>query len=345
MVSINMLSKASSVKGQGVLSAHDEQVELVKKELVEYEVIENKVKFCEIMHFHTINPEFFLMLPFAKKKSKTVAYVHFVPETLEDSIHLIKPIKKLFYKYLITFYKSMDYLVVVNPYFIDVLTKYGIDKNKITYIPNFVSSDNFYKLEKNKIDDIKEKYNIKKNKFVVLSVGQLQKRKGVLDFIKIAEAMPDIEFVWAGDAVFGKITEGYKQIKQRLEGKLPNNIHFLGLIERKKMNEIYNIADVMFLPSYDELFPMTILEAMCLNIPILTRNLDIYENILFDFYLKGKDNEDFINIIYRLKQDKDYYNKAVDMSNRGNKFYDKNNVADMWRNFYHKISMGKENGK
>ena len=63
-----MLSKASSVKGQGVLSAHDEQVELVKKELVEYEVIENKVKFCEIMHFHTINPEFFLMLPFAKKK-------------------------------------------------------------------------------------------------------------------------------------------------------------------------------------------------------------------------------------------------------------------------------------
>lgn len=27
------------------------------------------------------------------------------------------------------------------------------------------------------------------------------------------------------------------------------------------MNEIYNLADMLFLPSYDELFPMIILEA------------------------------------------------------------------------------------
>lgn len=31
MKRINMLSKADMVKGQGVLSAHDEQVELVKR--------------------------------------------------------------------------------------------------------------------------------------------------------------------------------------------------------------------------------------------------------------------------------------------------------------------------
>jgi len=99
MISINMLSKADSVKGQGVLSAHDEQVNLVKKELLEYNIIENKMKFCKIMHFHTINPEFFFMIPFAKRKGKTVAYVHFVPETLEKSIKLSKSIKKIFYKY------------------------------------------------------------------------------------------------------------------------------------------------------------------------------------------------------------------------------------------------------
>lgn len=337
MVSINMLSRADSVKGQGVLSAHDEQVELVKKELVEYNVVENKAKFCKIMHFHTINPEFFFMIPFAKKKSKTVAYVHFLPETLENSIKLSKPVRKIFYKYIIEFYKSVDYLVVVNPYFIDVLEKYGIDRKKITYIPNFVSEKNFYKLSSDKKVTLRRKYGIPENKFVVLSVGQLQKRKGVLDFIEVARNMPDIQFIWAGDAVFGKISDGYKQIKDVISNGLPKNVKFLGLVEREKMNEIYNIADMMFMPSYDELFPMTILESMCINLPVLVRDLEIYKNILLDFCINSNSNESFINTIGKLKNDKDYYNLACESSNRGNIFYSEQNVANMWRNFYTSI--------
>lgn len=342
MISINMLSKADSVKGQGVLSAHDEQVNLVKKELLEYNIIENKMKFCKIMHFHTINPEFFFMIPFAKRKGKTVAYVHFVPETLEKSIKLSKSIKKIFYKYIIRFYKMVDYLVVVNPYFINVLAKYGIDKNKITYIPNFVSSKNFYKLDAEKKLQIRKRYNLSEEKFTVLSVGQLQTRKGVLDFIEIAKKMPNIQFVWAGGAVFGKISEGYKQIKEAISNDLPENVKFLGVIDREKMNDIYNMADVMFLPSYDELFPMTILEAMCVDIPILIRDLDIYENILFDFYLSGKNNEDFISAINKLNEDNLYYKEAVRKSSKGHTFYSEENVARMWRDFYGTIATNKE---
>lgn len=342
MISINMLSRADSVKGQGVLSAHDEQVNLVKKELLEYNVIENKMKFCNIMHFHTINPEFFFMIPFAKRKGKTIAYVHFVPETLEKSIKLSKSAKKIFYKYIIKFYKMVDYLVVVNPYFINVLAKYGIDKDKITYIPNFVSSKNFYKLDVEKKLQIRKKYNLSEDKFTVLSVGQLQTRKGVLDFIEIAKKMPDIQFVWAGDAVFGKISNGYKKIKKVISNDLPNNVKFLGLIDREKMNDIYNMADVMFLPSYEELFPMTILEAMCCDIPILIRDLDIYENILFDFYLSGNSNKEFVSIITKLKEDNNYYKEACKKSNKGNRYYSKDNVVKMWRDFYDAIANNME---
>ena len=186
MISINMLWKADKIKGQGVLSAHDEQVNLVKNELLEYDIVENEMKFCNIMHYHTINPEYYFTIPFAKRRGKTIAYVHFVPETLEKSINLIEPFKTLFYKYVISFYKSVDHLVVVNPYFINVLEKYGINRKKITYIPNFVSSKNFYALDEERKNVVKEKYNLDKNKFTVLSVGQLQTRKGVLDFIEIA---------------------------------------------------------------------------------------------------------------------------------------------------------------
>ena len=39
----------------------------------------------------------------------------------------------------------------------------------------------------------------------------------------------------------------------------PKNLKLLGMIDREKMNEIYNIGEVLFLPSFEELFPMTIL--------------------------------------------------------------------------------------
>ncbi len=122
---INMLSSAHKVKGHGVLSAYNEQVSLVSENLSDkFCIYENKVKFANIMHYHTINFKFFLTQPFAKIKGKTVGYVHFLPETLENSLKLPKIIKPIFYKYVIQFYKNMDYLIVVNPYFINVLEKY-----------------------------------------------------------------------------------------------------------------------------------------------------------------------------------------------------------------------------
>ena len=181
------------------------------------------------------------------------------------------------------------------------------------------------------VKKLREKYNIAKDKFVVLAVGQLQKRKGVLDFIQIARSMPNIEFVWAGGAVFGKMSEGYDEIMNIINGDLPSNVKFLGLIDRDDMNEVYNMSDVMFLPSYEELFPMSILEAMCVNIPILTRDLDIYNGILFDFYCFASDNNGFINMINRLKNDKEYYDTMVEKSKAGNAFYCKDNVKNMWK--------------
>lgn len=333
---INMKSSADKVKGQGVLSAYEEQVELVRNNLKEYEIKINEAKFADIMHYHTIDLGFFLSLPFIKITSTTVGYVHFLPETLENSIKLPKIIKKIFYKYVIDFYKSMDYLVTVNPYFIDKLEQYGIDRKKVTYIPNYVSSKNFYKIEKNKINNIRKKYNIPKDKFVVLSVGQLQKRKGVFDLVEIAKQMNDIEFVWAGGFSFKQISDGYDELKKVVKNS-PKNLKFLGIIPREDMNELYNMADIMFLPSYEELFPMTILESAKCKIPILLRDIELYKGILDGYYLKGKNNEEFIMEINRLKNDAIYYNKASHMSEKCGKFYSEQNVSAMWKAYYNRI--------
>lgn len=337
MPTINMLSSADSVKGQGVGSAYIEQVNLVREGLKgKYDVLVNSKKKCDIQHFHTINPEFFIPVILDKKVSANVGYVHFLPETVEDSLDIPKAIKQLFYKYMIEFYDSMDYLVTVNPYFIEELEKYGIPKNKVTYIPNYVSDDLFYKYDDDSKYILREKWNIPKNNFVVLGVGQVQTRKGIFDFIKCAENMPDVTFVWAGGFSFGQMTDGYKELKEIMDNP-PQNVIFTGIVERESMNDIYNIADVMFLPSYSELFPMTILEAMCVKIPILLRDIDIYKNILFDYYLKGNSVEEFIDIINRLKNNNDFYNKWSDNSYKGHEFYSRDNVLHLWEKFYDNV--------
>lgn len=344
MPTINMLSSADKVKGQGVGSAYLEQLDLVTNGLDErYTVEVNKKKCADIMHYHTINLEHYLTLPMVKARgSVTVGAVHFLPETVDGSLKMPKLFTKVFYKYIIAFYKSMDYLVTVNPNFIDKLEAYGIPRSKVSYIPNYVSKEKFYKMSDVEKLNLRRKYHIEPNRFVVLCAGQLQVRKGVFDFIEIAKAMPDVQFIWAGGFSFGNMTSGYKEVKAILENP-PKNVMFPGIVERTEMNELYNIADVMFLPSYNELFPMIILEAMNCNTPILLRDLDIYPRILFDFYLKGNSNKEFIEYLTKLKEDETFRNERISKSLEGSNFYSRENILDMWQTFYNEILYAHKN--
>ncbi|TCL45416.1 1,2-diacylglycerol-3-alpha-glucose alpha-1,2-galactosyltransferase [Harryflintia acetispora] len=332
-----MRSRADTIKGQGVLSAYEEQVSLVSGELAgRFQVSENQSGRYDITHFHTINLGYFLSLPFVKLHGAAVGYVHFLPETLESSIKLPGLCKAVFYRYVIRFYKSMDYLVTVNPDFVEKLAAYGIPKEKIRYIPNFVSSEEFYPVAGEERGRLRREYDIDNDAFVVLCVGQLQKRKGFFDFLEVAKRLPQVTFLWAGDFAFGAISDGYKEIREAAKN-LPENVRLLGLVERGQMNGLYNLSDVMFLPSYGELFPMTILEAMNCSTPILVRDLSLYENILFDFYLKGHDNDDFVREIERLRQSPAALQAAREMSHQGHIYYSRESVARMWNEFYETV--------
>ena len=338
MLTINMLTRADSVKGQGVLSATEEQINLVTEGLKDYQVVVNQLKTYNITHIHTINPDFLIKSVITRQNRPMIASVHFLPETLEKSISLPRPIKELFYKYVLQFYKQADYLVTVNPRFIEDLEHYGIPKERITYIPNFVSRDTFYKITDRSKVTLRESFGLDPDKFTVVSAGQLQMRKGVLEFIDLAKKMPDIQFVWAGDFAFKGISEGRKEIMEHMD-ELPSNVHFLGLVERERMNEFFNMGDVMLQLSFEELFPMTILESMNANIPLLLRDLREYRPILFDYYLKGNSQVQFQEILRQLQEDKAFYQEACEKSKKGEQFYSKENVLQQWQAFYDKVAV------
>ena len=105
---INMMSSATKVKGQGVGSAYIEQVNLVREGLADkFDVYENARMKADITHYHTINLGYYLGRKSKTKNGRSVGYVHMLPETVETSLNLPKFAKKIFYSYMIKFYDSM----------------------------------------------------------------------------------------------------------------------------------------------------------------------------------------------------------------------------------------------
>ena len=319
--------------GQGVLSACREQIALCKT-IKGLEIIENGFRSADIHHYHTINPHFIFSMLFRRFicRKPTVAYVHFLPETTIDSVRLNKLYRWGFCWYMLRFYNAAHKLVVVNPDFIDKLAAFGIKRKKITYIPNFVSKETFYPLPGDKLVEAKKKYT-PTPKFTVVSAGQLQTRKGVFDFAKIAELLPDITFLWAGGFSFGSITQGYEEIQKLLENH-PPNLTFVNIVPRAQMNTFLNAGDVFLLPSYAELFPMTILEALNIHIPIVLRDIPEYEHILPNYALFAQNNDEFAALIHRLHDDADFYKSNVTRSQTGSEYYSKERIAGLWEEFY-----------
>ena len=98
------------------------------------------------------------------------------------------------------------------------------------------------------------------------------------------------------------------------------------------------MADVMLQLSFEELFPMTILESMNANIPLLLRDLPEYKPILFDYYLKGTSQQTFKEQLTKLKEDPEYYAMACEGSKRGEQFYSKESILLQWQQFYDKVA-------
>lgn len=333
MLNIHMYSSALSVKGQGVGSAYAELIQLLQEYFPDkLEIVINKLGKADISHYHTIDPLFYLET-FLPGRGVKVGYVHFLPETIEGSLQLPKFVKKIFYRYIISFYKRMDQIVVVNPIFGKKLGKYGIPASKITYIPNFVSKTEFYPESPERKKEIRAKLGISSDKFVVIGVGQVQERKGVPDFIELARRHPEIEFIWVGGFSFGKMTDGYSELKKVVDSP-PENLKFPGILDRSEMNEYYNAADLFLLPSFNELFPMSVLEAFSAGLPVMLRDLDLYHAIIDGYYQGAKNITEMDQLLVKLKSDPSKLEQLKNKALQGAAYYSEERLAQIWFEYY-----------
>ena len=161
------------------------------------------------------------------------------------------------------------------------------------------------------------------DKFVVLNVGRLEKEKGTYVILEIAEILKDINFEIVGDG------SERNQVEKIIEEKKLSNVKLNGYIPYEKMNECYYSADVFLLPSFTEGIPITMLEAMSTELPVIVSDVGDISEILGDenggFVVKPGDVSEIVSKIKSLKN-----NRALRLSigEKGRK-----NVISRFNNF------------
>jgi glycosyltransferase involved in cell wall biosynthesis len=150
-----------------------------------------------------------------------------------------------------------------------LIEKSGVSLNKISVLYNYVDS---FEFGRNNITwDIKSeksRLHLGDNDFIVGYAGRLYKRKGWREFVKAAIILKNeenIKFVIAGD---GPNKRSLNRIINR--NYLSHNVKYVGNV--KKMVHFYSVLDCFVLPSHWEGLPIVQLEAMAMELPIVSCN-------------------------------------------------------------------------
>ncbi len=309
-------------KGQGVHTAFMDHVKLLKQK-DDVEVVVNGEGTGDVFHSHTYGPYYFWKG--RKYKGKRVFTAHVIPDSVRGSFpmwHLWIPFVKW---YLRKVYSYADVCIAISPMVEQAIHELGAH-TKIEKIYNPVLIDQWKRTEEmRKIG--REKLGIADDDFLVLGVGQLEGRKGVDDFIKVAEAMPNLRFTWVGGRPFGPMTEGIRRLNTKIAKASPH-INFTGILDLSEMPFMYAAGDVLLFPSYQENCPLAPIEAAASGIPVIYRDIAEYTLLYEKPYLKAGNAEGFIDLIQHLKRSPDFYASGIKISEQLLRQFDKNQVRE-----------------
>ena len=259
---------------------------LFSKEININKDMEQYIKKCDVVHLHNIHGYFInfkKLFSLIKKYNKPVVWTlhdmwpitgrcaysfgctkwkehcgncenkNSYPKTMMDRSESELKLKKEIIGSL-----NKDKLVVVTPskWLADICRKSYLNKFNIVDIPNGIETIDI----KEGKSDLRKKYKLDENKKVVLFVAAdaNDERKGIKYILDIIPQCKDYIFVSIG---------------KKIEGFNEDNFIQCGYIkDRKVINEIYKMADIFVIPSLDDNFPTTVLEAFSNGTPVIGFN-------------------------------------------------------------------------
>jgi len=260
----------------------------------------------DLLHLHWFGPRSLFYLKRAKRRGvKVVVHAHSVGAyDLRDSFTLVNIIAPFYDRYLRYFYGQGDYIFTPSQRAKERLMQHGL--RRIAVVSNGIDRVR-HRFSERKRAEFRERFGLQR--FTVFSAGNVIPRKGVIDFIDVAERLPEFDFIWYGYR-WRKLFTFYPEMHRRIAGR-PANVRFPGFVPDTP--GAFSAGDLLFFPSYGENQPLVLLEAASLGRPLIVRDLPEYEGWLEHGVncLKGRSLDDFVQLIRQVAEDRQLRDKLA----------------------------------
>lgn len=202
---------------------------------------------------------------------------------------IIGVIEAVFYSWLKT-YKKVDLFVCPSNFLENkLLSAKAYYKGKTKTIHNFIDKEKF------------ENKNYPEDSYIVY-VGRLSKEKGIENIARVAKLLPEYNFVIAGSGPDEGILKGIPNVK------------LAGFLTGDELTKLMGGAKVLLLPSVCyENCPLSILEAHCLGVAVVTMNsggmAELVKDGVTGTLVKEPTPEGIASALKETLKNDDYYNE------------------------------------
>lgn len=150
-----------------------------------------------------------------------------------------------------------------------------IDSHKVFVLENCIDKEKYqYNPIANRMTSFYWENELKKEDFIIVYCGRFDKTKGLLELLEAISLLSDnknIKLLLVGTNWFGtKEEREYNNLVMKAIEKLKGKVINCGYVEQNKMPQIYEIADIVIIPSQiKEAFGMVALEAISMGKPCI----------------------------------------------------------------------------
>jgi 1,2-diacylglycerol-3-alpha-glucose alpha-1,2-glucosyltransferase len=253
----------------------------------------------DVLHVHTpVPPSNMTEVKRARRRGiPVVIHAHTTAEDSQGTWTGSTALSGVTGMYLTHFYNLGSLVLAPSAWTKSTLEKRGV-RVPIEVLSNGIDLDRF-RFDQERRKRFRTRYGIPERSKVVYSIGVVCIKKGIEDFPRVAEVLPDMTFVW-----IGRRSMLYHPIRVRIAmTRSPGNARFLHDVD--DIADAHSGCDIFFTPSFTENQGMAVMEAMAMGRPVVARDLPSYSGLLENEKdaLLCSDASCFASSISRISQD------------------------------------------
>jgi glycosyltransferase involved in cell wall biosynthesis len=216
------------------------------------------IRASDVLHVHDfIYPSHLVAIFLASRQGKPVLLTQHIGEIAYRNRALrwlLKAVNRTFGRWALA---SATQVVFISPRVKREFEKFVNFSRAPLYWANGVDDQAFFSIDEGARLGLRKRYDLKSEQPLILFVGRFVERKGLLLLERMARAKPEWQWCFAGWGALDPEAWGIPQVRvwHGLKGK--------------ELAGLYQMADLLILPSYGEGFPLVVQEALACGTPVL----------------------------------------------------------------------------